>query len=400
MNLIAISLDKTMITPQSASLERMREYSQLVNKIFVIVWNRDQAQPIEHDGKLFVYPTNAKCKMGYYFATFKIAARIIQTNAIDLVFTQDPFETGLAGWWLKRKFRIPLQLQVHTDFLSPYFARESLSNYFRVFIAKLLIRKADCFRVVSERIKRSLIKIGINEQKITVVPIYSGNGKQEIGSGKWESGNGKWEMGNGKQEMGNGKMDGTGNSKFTFLTIGRFVPVKNIEMQIKAMAEVVKKFPNIKLQIIGDGPEKSNYELIIKNYELKESVILIGWQEDLAEYYRKTDSFLMTSNYEGWGLVIIEAASHGLPIIMTDVGCAGEIIRNNESGLIIPVGDKQALIDSMIRLANDEKLRTRLAAGAQAALARLPSKEETMRLYRESWDRGMERKKLKVESWE
>ena len=103
------------------------------------------------------------------------------------------------------------------------------------------------------------------------------------------------------------------------------------------MAELIKKYPNTELWIVGDGLERKKLELEIAKYKLENSVKLFGWQNNPDEFYSQADAFLLTSNYEGWGMVVIEAADYGLPIIMTDVGCAGELIENEKSGLVVPV---------------------------------------------------------------
>ena len=172
------------------------------------------------------------------------------------------------------------------------------------------------------------------------------------------------------------------------------MPVKNINLQIEVMEEIVEslklkvKSLRIELWIVGSGPERKNYELRITNYELGKNIKLLGRKDNLDEYYNSADAFLLTSNSEGWGLSVIEAAAHGLPIIMTDVGLAGEVIKNNESGLVIPVGDKEKLIEAMEKIIIDKNLRKRLGSGAQAAIKKLLSKEKTLELYKKSWQKA------------
>ena len=115
----------------------------------------------------------------------------------------------------------------------------------------------------------------------------------------------------------------------------------------------------------------------------------LGWKNNLSEYYGKADVFVLTSNSEGWGMAVIEAAIAGLPIIMTDVGCAGEVIKNNESGLIIPVGDKQKLVETIMKLIDDESLRKKLGVNAGLAVAELPNKEQILELYKKSWQKAL-----------
>ena len=140
--------------------------------------------------------------------------------------------------------------------------------------------------------------------------------------------------------------------------------------------------------IVGDGAEKSNLKSKISKLKLENNVKLLGWQNNPDEFYSQADAFLLTSNYEGWGMVAVEATIFGLPIIMTDVGCAGELIENEKSGLVVPVKNQTKLQEAMIRLISDDNLRNKLAEGAFLAIKNLPSKEETMALYKQSWEKA------------
>ena len=158
------------------------------------------------------------------------------------------------------------------------------------------------------------------------------------------------------------------------------------------MAEAAKKYPNVELWIVGDGPGKSNLKSKISKLKLENNVKLLGWQNDTDKFYSQADAFLLTSNYEGWGMVAVEAANYGLPVIMTDVGCAGELIENEKSGLIIPVDNQIKLEEAMTRIINDDNLRKSLAEGALSAIKNLPSKEETLALYKQSWEKARQNK--------
>ena len=369
MNLIVINLDKGIFKFGSASLERLKEYSRMVDKIFVIVWTNQKEQPIAFQNKLFIYPTSSCCRLFYYLDSFRLAKKILADTKIDLIFTQDPFETGLAGYLMSKKHKIPLQLQIHTDFLSPYFWQESFSNRIRVLLAKKLIKKADGFRVVSGRIKKSLIKLGIPEQKISVLPIFVDTEKFRMAPIKI----------NLKQKYP--------QFDFIILMASRLSREKNIGLAIEAMREIIKKFPKTGLIIVGEGKERNYLQLKTKNYKLQTNVVFEPWTDDLASYYKSADLFLLTSNYEVFGLTVIEAAASACPVVMTDVGCAGEIIKNAESGMVFPVGDKDGLKTILEKLISDKKLRENLGRVAQQSISGLPSKDENFKLYKESWEK-------------
>lgn len=359
-------------------MERLKKYSAEIDKIFAVVWTKTIEAPISHNNELFIYPTNSKHKINYIFNTLKICKKIIKDNKIDLISTQDSFETGFAGWIISKFFHIPLQLQIHTDFSSLFFRKESLLNKIRFLLAKFLIPRADCFRVVSRRLKNKLIgEFNIDEEKIAVIPIFAEIGNLKLPARQSLAGG---EIGNLEKER---------RDKFVFLTVGRLVLVKNIEMQIKAVFAIMKEYSNIELWVVGEGQEKGNLKLEIRNLGLEKNVKLLGWHDDLEKFYRQADVFLLSSNYEGWGMAVIEAASCGLPIIMTDVGCAGEAIKNNESGIVIPVGNQKKLEDAMIKLIKNSELRKKLGENARQAVLKLPSKEESLELYKKSWEKAL-----------
>lgn len=361
MKILNISLDKKLFETGSGVEERVLEYAEIFERFDILVLCGPGHKKKEFK-KVTVWPTNSRNKLFYLFDALRLSGEMIEKYGYDLVSVQEPFETGFSGWRLARKYGLKLQVQLHGDFFgSPYFKRESLLNRFRYYLGKFIVGRADGIRVVSERIKQSLLEMGIEEEKISVVPIHT-------------------EISDKRLEISNRNRD-----KFIFLTVGRLVPVKNIDMQFEAMAEVVKKYPGAELWIVGDGSEKGKLKLKIENRKLQNCIKLCGWHDDLAEFYQEADVFLLTSNYEGWGLAAVEAASFGLPIIMTDVGCAGEVIINGESGIVIPVGEGEKLAENMLKLISDSDFRKKLGEGARNAVLRLPNKERSLEMYKKSY---------------
>ncbi len=380
MKVLIINIDKSIFEPNSKSLERLREYSQFCEKLFVVVFTLKKYETIKI-GNLIIFPTNSKNRISYFKNSFQLAKKIINEEKIDLIMTQDPFDTGIIGWLLKRKFKIPWQCQIHTDFLSPYFKKESLMNRLRTIVGKILIKKANNIRMVSQRIKNSLIKIGIPEFKIINLPIISNI-----------------------KSIENAPININLKQKYPqfqniLLVASRLSKEKNIGLIIKSMPAVLKNNPETGLIIVGEGPEKNNLKLQTTrlpsaspqandgqaNYKLQANIIFEPWTNDLASYYKTADIFILTSNYEGWSMAIIEAVASGCPIIMTDVGCAGEIIKNNESGIVIPVQNQKKLEEAIGLLLVDKNLRIKLSENAKKSILKLPSQEEYLEIYKKSW---------------
>ncbi len=326
MNLLTIGSDRKLFEEGSAVSARHIKYGESLDRLDMIVFaKRNLGLKVKKlDPKVTVYPTNSWSRFLYFIDAYFIARSL---HRPDIVSAQDPFESGVAGYLVSRHFGVPLHLQAHTDFLSPYFYKDSYLNKVRLVLARFLIRRSAKFRVVSERIKRSIVASGLKDaDSIIVEPIF-------VDTDKIRNATVRIDLHKKYPQF-----------EFIILMASRITKEKNIGLAIEAMVEVVKKYPKVGLVIVGDGPERNSLELKIKNEELSAKIIFENWSDDLPSYYKTADLFLLTSNYEGYGMTIIEALSVGLPVVMSDVGCAGEVLINGQNGLVFPVGDLQGLI--------------------------------------------------------
>ena len=163
------------------------------------------------------------------------------------------------------------------------------------------------------------------------------------------------------------------------------MPVKNISLQLHSFKKLLVHYPDTQLWIVGDGRERAFLEKEAKDLGIKDRVMWWGWQSDLSAFYGSADSYLLSSDSEGYGLVIFEAAAYELAILMTDVGCAEEFIHDGENGLVVPVRDQEAFTAGMITLRTNKELRESLGQNAKNSLGALPTKEELIQKYLESW---------------
>ncbi len=116
---------------------------------------------------------------------------------------------------------------------------------------------------------------------------------------------------------------------YTFLNVGRHTEddkkVTRIIESVKKLKEDGKEF---RILLVGDGKETKNYKNMVKKYNLEDKIIFLGKKQNPYPYYKIADSFLLTSEYEGFPVVYTEAMTLGLPIITTDVSDSKEIIQN------------------------------------------------------------------------
>ncbi|MCX7121201.1 MAG: glycosyltransferase [Gammaproteobacteria bacterium] len=158
-----------------------------------------------------------------------------------------------------------------------------------------------------------------------------------------------------------------------FLAVGRYNSQKNFSLLIEAFSKA-KCSKDYVLLIAGDGPERLLLTKLIEQSELQENIKLIGTQDDieLEWLYRNARATVMSSNFEGFGNVLIESLSKGTPVISTDCSDGpSDIVINGRNGFLVPVGDILAMRDALDLLAGDEQLRQNLADYACESVAYL-----------------------------
>ena len=143
-----------------------------------------------------------------------------------------------------------------------------------------------------------------------------------------------------------------------FLAVGRFDPVKNYLELIDMFNKFHKVNKEWKLQIVGEGYLKDEYLKKIKEYNLEDFVEIKDYTNDISKYYLDSSIYLMSSLYEGWGMVMGEAIEFGLPIIAFNVASAKEMIKNKKNGFIVKKHNEKKYVKHMLELANNnEKLK-------------------------------------------
>ena len=135
---------------------------------------------------------------------------------------------------------------------------------------------------------------------------------------------------------------------------------KGITYLLKAMPEVIAKYPDITLIIAGKGVLREKLEKEAKKLGVEDNVYFIGPRMDIAELLNIFDLYVLPSIWEGLPMVVIEAMAAKCPILATNVGGNGQAIVNGESGILIEPKNARALTDAIIDVLSDEALRSKL----------------------------------------
>jgi colanic acid/amylovoran biosynthesis glycosyltransferase len=167
------------------------------------------------------------------------------------------------------------------------------------------------------------------------------------------------------------------------LCVGRLVPCKGQYILLAAIEHLVKSYANVRLRLVGDGPDREGLEGAIASKGLCRYVTLEGSvnQDRIRDFYRQADIFVLPSFAEGIPVVLMEAMAMEVPCISTFVAGIPELVRNEIDGILIPPSDEQELALSIGRLIDDPDLRRRLgAAGRQRVLEKYDLDRNVARL--------------------
>lgn len=152
----------------------------------------------------------------------------------------------------------------------------------------------------------------------------------------------------------------------TVCAAGRLCRQKNFGMLIRSWSLVNSRHPDWVLKIWGQGPDKSSLQQQIQESHLEHSVYLMGYDNNLISCYSSSSICVMTSIYEGFCLVLLEAMSCGLPVVSTDCPCGPkDLILDGKNGFLVSVGDEAAMADRICFLMENPTKRKEMGALAK-----------------------------------
>ena len=297
----------------------------------------------------------------------KVINKIRKWN-LDVIHSQTEFGIGTFARVISKQFHIPLVHTYHTmyeDYVhyitKGYFNRSSkkIVEYLTLFYCdktnnELIVPTKKAYELFKNKYKVDR-NIYIVPTGIEVDRFYKENNKIKNISAKR-------------------KMLGINNKDFVILFVGRIGKEKNIELLLKAMPNILKKCPNTKLLIIGDGPELDEYKNYVVDNKLSEKIIFTGkvpWEE-IPEYYLMSDVFATASVSETQGLTVIEAMASSLPVVCINDESFVNTVIDNLNGKIFE--DQEGYEKSIIELYNDSKLLKKLSNQSRISAERHSSK--------------------------
>ena len=301
-------------------------------------------QPIiipEIVGEFSLGPREVKALVRLYRLLRRERPHIVDTHT-----TKAGFVGRLAAWLA----RVPVAVHTfHGHLLHGYYSPRKAQLLRRM--ERLLARLTDCLIAVSEQVKQDLVTYGVAAaEKILVVPLGVElepflAGAQRRGAFRRE-----WHLQEGERLVG---------------IVGRLFPIKNHRLFLDAAALLARQEGAARFVIVGDGALRAEMEHYARALAIADRVIFTGWRRDLPRIYADLDVLAVTSHNEGTPVSAIEAMAAGCPVVATRVGGLPDLIRDGETGYLVPPGDAQAVSAAMLRLLRGPELARQMGQAAR-----------------------------------
>jgi glycosyltransferase involved in cell wall biosynthesis len=153
---------------------------------------------------------------------------------------------------------------------------------------------------------------------------------------------------------------------YIIIMVANQSPIKNYPMFLRVAQQVCAQNPHVVFVSLGRTDMSSELSSLTEKLGVSNNVIFAGQQRDTRQWLAAADIFCFTSYSEGFPNALLEAMAQGLPAVVSNFNAAGEVIRNNKTGIIVPVDDDKAMAEQIINLLYDHELRLRLGAEAKS----------------------------------
>ncbi len=231
---------------------------------------------------------------------------------------------------IKMFFGYKFKLILNEGILTSYYLKNFRKKSERLWktLVKIFYPKADLIIVPSNACKNDLVKnLNINEKIIKVIP--------------------NWTL---------FKIDNKNRYKkeFDLIYVGRLEKEKAVEDLIFIVENLLKKYPNIRLVIIGNGYEENNLKNLVNRLGLNKNIIFTGFISNVSEYLQKSKIFVIPSKNEGIPNVVLEAYECGLPVVSNNFLGVEEVVLNNITGFVVK--DRKQMNKKVLELIKNKKL--------------------------------------------
>jgi len=160
---------------------------------------------------------------------------------------------------------------------------------------------------------------------------------------------------------------------YDLLLAARLIPLKRIDLFLRIVADLKRRYPHIRAAILGDGPLRGDLENLARSLGIAHHVDFLGFHEETHEYYNRARVFVLTSSTEGLSLAVLEAMACGVPVVVPAVGDLADVVRDGVTGYLIEDDHQEPLVRetfvaALANLLEHADLRRTLGANARSTI--------------------------------
>ena len=313
--------------------------SKKVSKVYYITNNHPPE--LDENVEVIINPVN--------FPILRIVNRLVlslkicKENKPDIIYGIFTVPHGILSFFLSKLFGInfgiglmggPSEVKYRKILLNKYSSDFIPFSLIIEFISTLALKSANFITVTGSNTKKALVNLGIGKDNIHVRPTAI----NEIN-----------------------RTTNLSSKSLNLISIGRLVKLKRFDILIYSVYLVKFYYPNIKLKILGSGPEKPQLKKLIRRLFLEKNIDLVGWKSDISSYLNSSGIFVLTSSHEGMPLAALEAMSFKIPAILPNVGDISDFFTDNHNALLLSNVTPVEVAKAIILLNRDKKKFTKIA---------------------------------------
>lgn len=355
--LLLISRDLSILEAESVGAKYVAELAAMFVEVHVIVLTlgRGRSMEIKRIGDYaWVYQTDSRAWWRTIFDARKIAKQQLMFGEgfrPDIIVATDPFEAGVAGHLIAKRYNRPLQVHINEDFFYAGFEKAEPQNNWRLSMANFVLKRVSCVRTTSSYIQNRILERYKSLQgKIELLPVYHN-------LEAWANAPISFDL---RQEYP--------QFKFILLHISEMNQFSHTEEVIDGLYYLLKQYRTMGLIIVGDGERRGQLEKRILDYGLEAQILFGSPDTDVLSCMKSAQVLIHTSADPSQDEIVLKAAAAGVPIICGDRGLASEFFIDEESVLLCPLGQPACFGEKANRLLNDPTLRQSLALNARGVV--------------------------------
>lgn len=294
--------------------------------------------------------------------------RDLWAKDLDIVHAHTPFSIGLLGYYYAFVKKVPFVHTYHTlypEYIKSYILKGKLITPKMVArLSAVFANHCDLTIAPSIKIKKLLEKYGV---KTLIEVLATGINYTDYSK--------KIRLNNFRRQYHLKKDDKL------LIFVGRLGKEKNIDFLISSLPLIQKKIKNAKLVLVGDGPQRSQLQKLAQRLKLKDSVIFTGYfkKPDVIKAYQASDLFVFSSLTDTQGMVVVEAAAAGLPIVAVKDDAFGEFLKNGQNGFATKQ-NKSEFAQAVITVLGNKILCESMSQKSQVIAKEFTIKKQTQKL--------------------